>query len=930
MAHGFLSYQDTRGEVNYLGGIVNAVKNYLDNREKKEQVADMVAAKIEVENKETAALEAGKSAPRLPMGAQKMLTGGSYSKLVGRNPKALPGAVATNPEVRGGAITKMGFGGKRLKPEGFVGDQVIDISATPVNDSNQIVQAIDRLTFVSMNLLSATKEQTAIAQRQQLFFEKLARKDKAALEEAELERRRTVSGNSPYKKLKSLPPAGRGRGGRGGGGFSGSFLDTAQTVVKSAPQATKTARAIGPASRAAGTAIKSAASNAGGALVKSGTSAAKFVPSGTKIGQSAAKLLKVPASELGKIFGSAIRGVKSLPGIADFRAGRHAAGHMSIDGVLGKGGLRSQLTNFITGGPDFLKSYKSSYTPGPGQYGRLDTLISLGEQADTFDRMTRNSSAIVKSGNTIDVPINSAAADDLARAISAADAQALAAARMAAGDRAGLKPAEMATDAIIKQGTKEGLKRGGALSRMMVKQFGAAGTKSILKKIPVVAGVAGILFGIQRAMEGDFFGAGLEITSGILGATGVGAPLGLGIDGFLLARDLGMMPMAKGGILTRPTPVVAGEAGAEGFFPLEGSRGKKTFAMFGNAFVDAQMRRKKEVAEVQAEGLKLFSKDREYMKVFDLFNPLNWGGGNDSGGSNLPSYTPPPLPPLPATPLLGPNKSGQAVGGTREQRAMLDAISFAEGTNRSYGTLYGGKVIPALEQGKMTLAQVLEMQRTGMYNGQQVYAQDEYDSNATGRYQMMDYMLKEEMQKQNIDPNALFTPELQDQIMLGRIARFRGVTPEKLAQEGMSDSVIDMLAPEFASFPNLMGDVRYGYGTSYYGQGGKSADAIKKAYQEALKKQKKSTGLTPSADDMNWYNNMQSSNPNTGTPLMATSAQVAAAAFTPQAAPIIQNFYGSEGSKNNGGNMPATVAFGISSKDTGTDPFAEFRIRSLL
>ena len=55
----------------------------------------------------------------------------------------------------------------------------------------------------------------------------------------------------------------------------------------------------------------------------------------------------------------------------------------------------------------------------------------------------------------------------------------------------------------------------------------------------------------------------------------------------------------------------------------------------------------------------------------------------------------------------------------------------------------------------------------------------------------------------------------------------------------MSDNVIDMLAPEFASFPNLMGDVRYGYGTSYYGQGGKSADAIKKAYQEASRETEK-------------------------------------------------------------------------------------------
>ena len=172
MAHGYLSYQDTRGESNILGDIVKAVKSYLDGREKKEQVADMIAAKVDVEAKEQAALAAGKSAPRLPMGAQKMLTGGSFSKLVGRNPKSLSGSVATTPDVRGGAIVNMGFGGRKLKPEGYVGDRIVDVSATPVNDTQQIVQAVDRLTFVTMSLVAATKEQTAVARDQQNFFEK--------------------------------------------------------------------------------------------------------------------------------------------------------------------------------------------------------------------------------------------------------------------------------------------------------------------------------------------------------------------------------------------------------------------------------------------------------------------------------------------------------------------------------------------------------------------------------------------------------------------------------------------------------------------------------------------------------------------------------------------------------------------------------------
>ena len=71
--------------------------------------------------------------------------------------------------------------------------------------------------------------------------------------------------------------------------------------------------------------------------------------------------------------------------------------------------------------------------------------------------------------------------------------------------------------------------------------------KSVLKQIPVIAGVAGVIFGIQRALEGDLMGAGLEITSGLLGATGTTPGIGLAIDGYLLGRDLGALPMRTGG-----------------------------------------------------------------------------------------------------------------------------------------------------------------------------------------------------------------------------------------------------------------------------------------------------------------------------------------------------------------------------------------------
>ena len=179
--------------------------------------------------------------------------------------------------------------------------------------------------------------------------------------------------------------------------------------------------------------------------------------------------------------------------------------------------------------------------------------------------------------------------------------------------------------------------------------------------------------------------------------------------------------------------------------------------------------------------------------------------------------------------------NGTSKIGTVEQRKMLDAISFAEGTTGSYGTLYGGKVIPELANGEMTIAEVLQMQKSKMYKGKNVY-DDKYDSNATGRYQFMSYVLEEEIERQGVSPSELFTPAMQDKLILNRISRLREVTPQLLSAEGMSDKIIDMLAPEFASFPNLIGpdaQGRVGTNSSYYGQGGKSKEEIKKAYGQS-------------------------------------------------------------------------------------------------
>ena len=60
-----------------------------------------------------------------------------------------------------------------------------------------------------------------------------------------------------------------------------------------------------------------------------------------------------------------------------------------------------------------------------------------------------------------------------------------------------------------------------------------------MKKIPGIGLLAGIGFGIQRAIEGDILGASAEVASGLASTLpGIGTAASLAIDAGLVARDL--------------------------------------------------------------------------------------------------------------------------------------------------------------------------------------------------------------------------------------------------------------------------------------------------------------------------------------------------------------------------------------------------------
>ena len=211
----------------------------------------------------------------------------------------------------------------------------------------------------------------------------------------------------------------------------------------------------------------------------------------------------------------------------------------------------------------------------------------------------------------------------------------------------------------------------------------------------------------------------------------------------------------------------------------------------------------------------------------DTMMAMNKAGG----GTNIPKFG------------LVPGYQGGGFVISREQQALLDAISFAEGTKKSYGTIYGGKIVPELEQGKLTLDQVHAMMMTGKLNGKSVgYGRGKYASVATGRYQLMPDTLRDIQRNMKLSGDTLLTPDMQDKMILDRVTHFRGVSPEMLKKEGLSKRVLDRLAPEFASFPfSLKGN------QSYYGQPVKSPESIREAYNKSLTKLRNKTAppVTP-------------------------------------------------------------------------------------
>ena len=138
MAHGFLAYEDSRGEKDYLGMLGRKLYNMAKNRRKKQKGSGNVELEKDGQEVKPVLTE---DPQEKPGGLSTAFAGGSIvpfkgsalSKVTGGVQKGLPGAKAVTPEVLGGALTRIS-----RKPGIGAGDNVYDTTATRVADTEAL------------------------------------------------------------------------------------------------------------------------------------------------------------------------------------------------------------------------------------------------------------------------------------------------------------------------------------------------------------------------------------------------------------------------------------------------------------------------------------------------------------------------------------------------------------------------------------------------------------------------------------------------------------------------------------------------------------------------------------------------------------------------------------------------------------------------
>jgi hypothetical protein len=285
------------------------------------------------------------------------------------------------------------------------------------------------------------------------------------------------------------------------------------------------------------------------------------------------------------------------------------------------------------------------------------------------------------------------------------------------GIKGALKAGQTASKRFGAQAAKSAAKKA---AMKTAAKAGAKGLgKAVLKKIPLIGLGAGILFGAQRALAGDFVGAGMELASGASGTVpGLGTAASVAIDAALVAKDVGAFDgVGKDGTVlgkdvgdkdTVDAKLTVGET-------VVPKKQSKEFKPFLNDIINnegALFKAMDMSFKMQEENIKMFTIINEkFDNVLASFDNIiegmksSSGGLTNSGGGMTPSAAAASISPPtggggngggtdPSTKLAPPTDDGE---GTITTLPMLPANGGSKPSSAKSASPQGGDSIPTFD-----------------------------------------------------------------------------------------------------------------------------------------------------------------------------------------------------------------------------------------
>lgn len=272
-------------------------------------------------------------------------------------------------------------------------------------------------------------------------------------------------------------------------------------------------------------------------------------------------------------------------------------------------------------------------------------------------------------------------------------------------------------------------------SKMGIKSAAGVAGKTMAKKVPVLGAILGTGFAIDRAISGDYVGAGGEFLSGLASTIpGIGTGLSMAIDAGLIARDFSAESAAFGSEEI---------GGREGMIPP------------------------------QELPIPNQSNNRTSSRPQSMVQPM-------------------PLPvPSGTKGLLETLAHGEGTSDIKAQR-----MGFATGYDISYAY---GKYNPRGHKpiSKMTIGEIKSLQRSMIRNQAALGIPPRKRSSAIGKYQLIQSTLQEQQQKLGLSDSDVFSPEVQD--MIGKSLLQRRGLSQFMQGRISSKAFQSNLAKEWAS-----------------------------------------------------------------------------------------------------------------------------------